>query len=320
MKIKPFLFILIFLPISLIAPAEVSSNSEPSHTNNGAELELPPVGETEEINRLLAVVEDRVITLQEYRNYFDKEKLSRENLNRIIDEKIIEKALDEFITPAEEEEISNMVQMHLQRMKEREDGDQFQEDLQEEGLTEEEFIEQMISQEKEMILLQRLFPEALRGIPDITTIVRGRLLTVENEKTAQKVHSKLSDTPTVENWNRLFQEYSVQNPFLDLKENGDLGWFHWRTHSETIEYPFFELSKYEVSEPFQAGNYYLIAFKTGSRSGVPGITPWPGMVASYEIYTRRLLENYRRKLPDILRENFTVRLPRSVVRKLNDAT
>ncbi len=323
MEKNRFILLLFFLSAFVfLAPI---AGVRPPVTGQEVEEELQPVHpytlpEGEEINRLLAVVEDRAITLQEYRKFFGESELSRDNLRKIIDEKLIEKALDEFIEARESEQITSMVRRQLEAMKQQEGPQQFQQFLQERELSEEEFVEQMVTQEKEMILLQRLFPDALQGIPDITAMIRGRLMHLEDSERAREIQSKLADTPTIDHWNKLYGQHSKPLPALDLGKNGDLGWFHWGSHGPEIEYRFFQLSNYEVSEPFQVGGFHLIAFKTGTRAGFPDARPSPGMGAAYEEYTRRFLENYREKLPEILRDEFAVRFPPSVVQELNDAT
>jgi len=279
------------------------------------EIEAPLTIEGEEINRLLAVVENKAITLQDYRQYFGDTDLTRENLDEIIDQKIIEIAMEKIIPSRLEEQISANIRQHVQRMKQQDGVENFRRFLDQQQLTEEEFIEHLMRQEKSMFLLRRVFPEAARAKPGITSITRGRLMIFESENTAQKVYNNLQDSPTLQTWKKMFENYSLKPSFLE--EYGNLGWFNWGTRTREIEYQFFQLSQFEVSKPFKDDNHYMIAYKTGVRLSPPGQSPSPAIANAYEELTRRYFEeNYQDKLPGRLRQQLTVIHPSSVIREL----
>ncbi|MGM0381124.1 MAG: peptidylprolyl isomerase [bacterium] len=313
MKLQHLIYLILIASSGIIIGIPLEADTLPTEVGK---LEKLPANNTQQVNRLLAVVEDRAITFQDYRQQFGDTELSRPNLEKIINNLLIEKAMDKFIEKQIEERITRMINEQIGAMKTQRGENSFQQFLTRQQLTEEEFKQQLINQEKEMLLLQRMFPEVRRSIPGINSLVKGRLMIFSDSETAQKVYNNLNNKPTTTNWNRLFEKYSDQPSWLE--ENGKMGWFRWGTRAREIEFKFFQLSKFEFSQPFQVKDNSLIAFKTGIRIAPPTSSPTPAMSAAYEEFTRKIFEKYRDRLPEVLREKLTVRLPDSVLEELND--
>lgn len=293
--------------------AETPEMKTPGDTLQPLDSYLPATGE--EINRLLAVVENEAITLRDYRSYFGDTDLTRGKLNKMVDKKLIDIAKKKLVNSRVGDQISSRVRKHIERMKEQEGNRSFNKFLEQRKLSEEEFTSQMINQQKMMILLNRVFPEALQNKPGPTALIKGRLMIFPNQSTAKTVYGKLQQSPTRQTWNHLFEKYSSKPPFLGNK--GALDWFHWGTRSREIEFQFFRLSRFEISKPFEQRGSHLIVYKTGLRISPPGVSPTPAMNNAHEELSRRyLMENYRDQLPEKLRQRFTVNKPTSVIKEI----
>jgi hypothetical protein len=268
------------------------------------------------VNRVLAIVGDSVITLREYQEEFADTTLSKDRLEDLIDQTLINLAAADMGVSVSEQQARQLVDRRLEAMISSGGVEEFKQYLAAQNMTEDEFREQMLQQSQTEILLMRVLSRAFPEFssPDTVTAaarVRARLMIIPEQKQAKKVFEKLQENPSEENWNRLYKKYSRPRWFVG--ENGRLGWFGWGSFHTEIEYRVFKLSLYGLSEPFEWRGDYLIVWKTGVKLPESGKRP---SMEDLEYFEQLRQRYYQGKLLKMLREHYAVDIPDSVRRRL----
>lgn len=275
---------------------------------------------SESIDRILAIVEDRPVTYRQYVQEFGDTKIQRDRLQRLIDQALIRVAGRQAGVLLEKPRLKQIVDSRVQQIRQQQGSEAFKRFLAQRNLSEKEFRRELLKQIRDQRLqsevLVRFFPSVLR--PDTRAaqqLVRGRLMIVSDSSTADRVYQKVSDSPVMATWNRLYEKHGQSIPFLG--SHGELDWFRWGTYRPEIEYPFFEHDLFRMSQPFRVGNRWGIAIPTGFRyETAEGTTE--GTSQAFERYRRRY---FTEQLSNSLRERYTVRIPQSVEKMLkNDAS
>ncbi len=268
-----------------------------------------PVEADEAFNRVYARVGGEVVTKADYRREFGTAEVEPERLKWLIDELLIDVAAEEVGARITAEDVEQMVDQQIGQIKMQAGEEGFQSQLQREGLTEEEFREQMAEelqrQQKLSAVLFSQYPELQpeEGEPASAspTRPRARIMLLESNDTAEKVYTELEKGAE---WEAVFEEKSEKLGFMG--EAGDLGWFDWGQWGRELEFRIFKLPLFGISEPFEFRGYNTIIQKTGSRL----VPPWEEIsIRSRETWRNYRLEYYQEKLLELLREEYAVYVP-----------
>ena len=270
----------------------------------------------ESIDRILAIVEDQAVTYREYVRTYGDTDIDRDRLEELIDKELIRQAGREAGVLLQREQVQQFADSRIQEIYQQEGESSFQRFLEARQMTEEEFRQSLIRRIRDQRLrsqvLIRFFPEVIR--PDTQAaqqLVRGRLMIVDDKKTADDIYQKISQDPVMSTWNRLFEEHARPVPFVG--ENGKVNWFRWGTYRAQIEYPFFKNDLFRLSSPFQIGEDWGLAIPTAFRFQTTDDSTQESLRA-FEQHRRRF---FSERLTDVLREQYTVRIPSSVEQELD---
>lgn len=305
------LAVFVLLSFPTVLPAQdtsveiISVDEDPFKT----EEETGPVP----VNRILAVVGEQVLTMDEYQTRYGDTRLSQRRLRPLVNQMLLEKAASDREVSLSESRVDRLVNRQVDRMSRAPGG--LDRVLRREGLTESEYRGQLRRRLKKQGLESRLLPEFFPGLDNSDTrpasvSVRARLMLVDDVASAWRIYGWLNDQPSERTWNRLFDEYSRRMGLMG--KYGDLGWFQWGHFNSKVEYRIFTLPLYAVSEPFPLQDGYALVYPTGYRF-TPNESPGSTARKAYRRYQRRY---YREQLYDRLREDYPVSYPSSVRRQL----
>lgn len=308
--------------LDLDQPTESPEDEEPDTDQDSVDtgsLEEPPeeVLEGQEepgdayLDRVLAVVQDDVVTLGDYRAAYGNQPLEADRLRRLIEDTLVTAGFRQYGITQQQDQLEQYVNQQIRRQKQN--PRQFNALLDRRGLTEEEYRQQILRDIQRNQLLQRVYledPEAARLGAAVRT--RGRMMFLPDEETAREVYELLEELPELKTWRRLYDQYAQPRPFLD--EEGRLEEFTWGTWDREIEYRFFSLPVLGVSEPFSWRNNHVILFRSGVQIPPVEEVTDEAMMRYYDQYRSRYLGE---RLPDRLAEEFTIHVPESVEKFLD---
>jgi hypothetical protein len=273
-----------------------------------------PSDEPVPVNRVLAIVDDQVITMSDYRAEYGDTVLTYGRLEPLIDRSLIlaESADRKISLP--EGRLDRLVERQVSRMKQAPGG--LERMLRSRGLTEENFREGLRQRIKTRFLesrvLTRMYPQVQDGDTQSALVsVRARLMYVDNLRQAWRLYGWLQAQPTQETWNRLYENYSRKLGLMG--EHGDLGWFQWGQYNRTIEYEVFKSPLYTVSHPFALRDGYAMIYPTGYRLD-PAIDNPSRAIKVFKRYRRRF---YVDRMYERLRREQSVIIPTSVQDRLS---
>lgn len=268
------------------------------------------------INRVLAVVGSRAVTLRDYRNRYGDTRVTRDRLRSLVDRLLVaEAARDRDLLP-DTGQVDRYVQQRMSAMRERA-GSRFEQYLRRNDLSEDEFRRELHDRIRREIVTARLVNELFpsddrRDTRTAGAQVRARLIVVEELSRAWDLYRWLNRDPRRATWNRLFDRHSARLGLMG--EHGDLGWFHWGRFNPAIEYRVYRLPLHGISRPFSLRDRYAIVMPVGLRLEPDHGSLDPDALEAYEGYRRRF---YQEELADRLREKYAVSIPPSVRRQLN---
>ncbi|MFB6226796.1 MAG: peptidylprolyl isomerase [bacterium] len=261
------------------------------------------------VNRVLAVVGDQVLTMNDYTERYGDTKLSLRRLKPLVNRLLLRRAAKSNEVTLKESRLNQMVQQQIDRVSSAPGG--LSRLLRRRGMTKNDYRQQLRKRIEKQVLENRLLRQYFPGLqnPDTrpaSVSVRARLMMVEDVATAWWVYGWLNDSPDEATWNQLFSTYSKR---LSLMGNhGDLGWFRWGYFNREVEYRIYSLPLYAVSQPFKLRNGYALVYPTGYRF-TPNTQPGQKSKRAYRRYRQRF---YRDRLYDKLRQDFEVNYPSSV--------
>lgn len=269
----------------------------------------------ESVNRILAMVGDHVVTMNQYRKRYGDTTLSRERLNPLVNEILLQAAADAKKLSPSEDQVQSVIQRQMDQIKSR-GTQQFERILQVRGITEDEYKDQLREKARMQMLETRVLGHYFPSIRQsdtraAQTYARARLMLIDDVSTAWQVYSWLKGSPTERTWNKLFKRYSDKLSLMG--KHGDLGWFRWGYYGDPIEYRVYSLPLYTVSRPFRFRDYYAIVYPTGYRIARYGESS-SDVFRKYQQFRRR---SYRERLFDRLRSEYTVVYPSEVRKKLD---
>ncbi len=281
-----------------------------------AELEVfdrDPESAVPYLDRILAVVENRVITLRDYRDAYGDSSLERGLLRDLIDETLIDVAVEFYGIADRRSEIEEFVDRQLEQQKSQ--PEEFQQFLREQGTTEEEYRRMMRTEIEQTQLIQRLYPDLNPNGSDTGATVRNsaRMMRFSEEETAREVYEQLGENPSLERWNELYEEHAIDQPFLG--SHGELDWFGWGTYDSQLEYTLYSLPLYGVSEPVSWRGDYVLMYRQSVRLSPGSGEPDQSTRQYFDRYRTRLLQSH---LPILLADEFTVHVPYSIREYLDD--
>lgn len=268
------------------------------------------------INRVLAVVGGRAVTLRDYRDRYGDTRVTRDRLRRLVDRLLVaEAARDRDLLP-DTGQVDRYVQRRLDAIRNR-GADRFEQYLRRNDLSEDEFRRQLHERIRREIVTARLVneffpPDDRRDTRTAGAQVRARMMVVEELSRAWDLYRWLSRDPRTATWNRLFDRYSSRLGLMG--EHGDLGWFHWGRFNSAIEYRVYRLPLHGISRPFPLRDRYAIVMPVGLRLEPDDASLDPDSLEAYRSYRRRF---FQEELADRLRESYAVSIPPSVRRRLN---
>lgn len=285
---------------------------QPARTRS-ADTDLDP----RPINRVLAVVGGRAVTMRDYQERYGESPLTRDRLRNLVDRLLLVRAARDRDLLPDTGQVDRLVQRRMEAMRERA-GSRFRRFLRQRSLSEAEFRRRIRERVQREIVTSRLMREVYpsddrRDTRPAGARVRARLILVESLPRAWDLYRWLSRDPRRSTWNRLFEEYSLK--LGRMGKGGDLGWFHWGEFSSAIEYRLYRLPLNAISQPFALRDRYAIVRPTGVRLDPKGSSLDPDALEAYRRYRRRFL---REELADRLRESYSVTIPPSVRRRLTD--
>lgn len=306
---------IIFLSFALVVPTGtvmandtsvriIGINGEPSET-----AEPQPRDRPIPVNRVLAVVNDRVITMQEYRAEHGDTVLTYGRLEPMIDRLLLLEAAGDTLLQKVEGRVDNLVERQLDRIRRQPGG--LERLLRMRGTTEEQLRDQFRKRIKQQSLESQVLSDYFPQIQNEDTrpayvSVRARLMYVDSLDRAWNVYRWLQDQPSEGTWNRLFDRYSRKISLMG--NHGDLGWIHWGRFSPEIEYRIFRLPLYTVSRPFELRDGYALVYPTGYRLDPTN----PEASDSIKVYRRYRRRYFVDRLYERLREEMNVVIPTSV--------
>ncbi len=304
--------------VSLGAPARPEPPLRPLDAEEPARTRSPDTGlDPRPINRVLAVVGDRAVTMRDYQERYGESSLTRDRLRNLVDRLLlVQAARDRDLLP-DTGQVDRLVQRRMDMMRERA-GSRFRKFLRQRSLSEAEFRRRIRERIQREIVTSRLMREVYpsddrRDTRPAGARVRARLILVESLPRAWDLYRWLNRDPRQSTWNRLFERYSVK--LGRMGEGGDLGWFHWGQFSPAIEYRLYRLPLHAISRPFALRDRYAIVMPTGLRLDPEESSLDPDALEAYRGYRRRFL---REELADRLRESYAVTIPPSVRRRMDD--
>lgn len=265
------------------------------------------------VNRVIAVVDDRVLTMADYRAEHGDTVLTYGRLNPMIDRLLLLEAAERNEIEAPEDRIDKMVEQQLNRLGQQSGG--LERLLGERQLTERQFRNQLRRRLKKQALESRVLVDYYPEIRDQDThpayvSVRARLLYVDDMERAWKIYGWLQDQPTEATWNQLYERYSRKLSLMG--SHGDLGWFNWGQFSRSIEYPVYKLPLYTVSRPFSLRDGYALVYPTAYRLDPTN----PEASRSLKVYRQYEQRYLLEQLYDRLRDELNVNVPASVERRM----
>lgn len=265
------------------------------------------------VNRVIAVVDDRVLTMADYRAEHGDTVLTHGRIDPMIDRLLLLEAAEQAEVQAPEERIDQMVDRQLDRMGQQPGG--LERMLRQRQLTEQQFRNQLRRRIKKQALESRVLVEYYPEVRDQDTrpayvSVRARLLYVDSAERAWRIYGWLQDQPTEATWNRLYEDHSRKLSLMAT--HGDLGWFNWGQYSRSIEYPIYKIPLYTVSRPFPLRDGYALVYPTGYRLD-PTNPEASRSLKVYRQYQRRYLLE---QLYERLRDEMNVIVPTSVERRM----
>lgn len=266
------------------------------------------------VNRVLAVVGEQVLTMDDYKNRYGDTGLTYGRMKPMVNMLLLREAARNREISFSEARLDRMVERQEQRLSSAPGGlDRL---LSQRGLTRSEYRENLRRRIRKQGLERQLLPEYFPGIDNSDTrpasvSVRARLIIVDDVASAWRIYDWLNDVPTEKTWNELYERYSRKLGLMG--KFGDLGWFHWGHFNRQVEYRIFKLPLYAVSKPFQLRDGYALVYPTGYRF-TPDNSTGSTALNAYNRYQRRY---YRERLYQRLREDYSVNYPASVKSQLN---
>jgi hypothetical protein len=261
------------------------------------------------VNRVLAVVNDRVITMQDYQREHGDTVLTYGRLEPMIDRLLLQEAAGDTLLRTVQGRVDDLVGRQIGRLRRQPGG--LERMLQMRGISEQELRNQLRERIKKQSLESRVLRDYFPQIQNEDTrpayvSVRARLMYVDTLDEAWWIYRWLQDQPSETTWNTLFQEYSRKISLMG--ESGDLGWLHWGRFSPEIEYRIFRQPLYTVSRPFELRDGYALVYPIGYRLD-PTNPEASDSLQVYRRYRRRYLLD---QLYDRLRQEMNVVIPASV--------
>lgn len=269
----------------------------------------------EPVNRVLAVVGDRAVTLREYRRQYGDVPVTRRRLDDLVNRHLLREAARDRDLMPDTGLMDRYVNRRMSEVRSRA-GARFEAYLRRESRSETQFRQRVRRSVERQIIISRLveefFPDEGSDTVPAGVKVRARMIVVEDVATAWHLYRWLREDPRTSTWNRLFERYSQR--MSPMGQHGDLGWFQWGHFHPKIEYRVFRLPLHGVSRPFSLKGRYAIVSPTGMRVMPDGATVSPGVLKAYRRYRQRF---YREKLSSRLRDHYTVEIPPSVRRSFD---
>jgi len=306
---------ILLLAIVFVIPEGTVHAADPSVSIIGIDEEPPETAESAPrdrpvpVNRVLAVINDRVITMREYRAEHGDTELTYGRLEPMIDRLLLLEASGDTLLRKVEGRVDNLVERQLDRIRQQPGG--LKRLLRMRGTTEEQLRSQFRQRIKQQSLESQVLTDYFPQVQSEDTrpayvSVRARLMYVDSLDQAWDIYRWLQDQPSETTWNRFFDRYSRKISLMG--DHGDLGWFHWGRFSPGIEYRIFRLPLYTVSRPFELRDGYALVYPTGYR-----LDPTqPGGSDSIQVYQRYRQRYLVDRLYDRLREKMNVVIPTSV--------
>ena len=246
----------------------------------------------EQVDRVVLVINEEVITLTEFMNEAEKNGINMEEagmeykfLEQIIDKTIVEQeAKQAGITVSDEE-----LDFTLKEMKSRFklDETEMEKALEEQNMTEENFREQW----KFQLLTQKLMEAKVKGNVAVTDqeikeyyqqtygdyeegvneIRIAHILILNNGPDALRKATKIADEAKAgEDFPKLAKEYSQDT--MSAQNGGDLGYFKKGDLVESLEFAVKDVQINEIVGPVESpGGYHIIKVldKKDSKIGIP---------------------------------------------------
>jgi len=246
----------------------------------------------EQVDRVVLVINEEVITLTEFMNEAEKNGINMEEagmeykfLEQIIDKTIVEQeAKQAGITVSDEE-----LDFTLKEMKSRFklDETEMEKALEEQNMTEENFREQW----KFQLLTQKLMEAKVKGNVAVTDqeikeyyqqtygdyeegvneIRIAHILILNNGPDALRKATKIADEAKAgEDFPKLAKEYSQDT--MSAQNGGDLGYFKKGDLVESLEFAVKDVQINEIVGPVESpGGYHIIKVldKKDSKTGIP---------------------------------------------------
>ncbi|MFB6355313.1 MAG: hypothetical protein ABEJ65_02215, partial [bacterium] len=241
------------------------------------------------VNRILATVGDRAITLADYKRAFGTRKLTKSNLVTLIERWLIRESSRNFGIILQRDRVRRFVDEKLKKIKKRA-GDRFSRLLKKKGMTLEEYRKTLEVSTRDRLLKDRVlvrhFPRVVR--PDTGAAfkqVKARLMILPDSSTAWKVHRTLRDSPTLSTWEQLYEKHSQKPGFVD--EGGRLDWFFWGHYNKTIEYEIFRHERWQLSDPFKVRGSWAIVLPAGNRLSPSPPPNFRQTLRTYKSYLRK---------------------------------
>jgi parvulin-like peptidyl-prolyl isomerase len=267
------------------------------------------------VNRVLAVVDEQVITMADYQSKYGDTVLTYGRLQPLIDQLLLLAAAKDRKRSIPDDRLDKLVEQQIARINRRPGG--LKTVLRRRGLTKRQFRSQLRRRLKTQFLESRVLAKEFPEIRNQDTqpayvSVRARLMVVDDMAKAWRIYRWLQTQPSQTTWNQLYEKYAEKMSILG--NDGDLGWFTWGQYNQKIEYRVFKLPLYAVSRPFKLRDGYALVYPTGYR--LEPTVPEPSRAFKvYQGYRRRFL---REKLYERLRQRKSVVIPSSIRDRLND--
>jgi parvulin-like peptidyl-prolyl isomerase len=305
--------IIVLLGVSSIASAQDTSVQIIDIDEDAFQKDTVP--RSVPVNRVLAVVDEQVITMADYQAKYGDTVLTYGRLKPMIDQLLLLATANDREISIPGNRLDQLVEKQITRINRRPGG--LQTILRRRGLTKEQFRTQLRRRIRTQFLESRVLADEFPEIRNQDTqpayvSVRARLMMVDDLSEAWRIYRWLQTQPAQTTWNQLYDKYARKMSLLG--ENGDLGWFTWGQFNQKIEYRVFKLPLYAVSQPFQLRDGYALVYPIGYR--LEPTVPEPSQAFKvYQGYRRRFL---REKLYERLRRRISVVIPTSVRDRLND--
>lgn len=275
----------------------------------------------EQVDRVVLVINEEVITLTEFMNEAEKNGINMEEagmeykfLEQIIDKTIVEQeAKQAGITVSDEE-----LDFTLKEMKSRFklDETEMEKALEEQNMTEENFREQW----KFQLLTQKLMEAKVKGNVAVTDqeikeyyqqtygdyeegvneIRIAHILILNNGPDALRKATKIADEAKAgEDFPKLAKEYSQDT--MSAQNGGDLGYFKKGDLVESLEFAVKDVQINEIVGPVESpGGYHIIKVldKKDSKIGIPQSYSNEIRNTIYSQKAEEMLKNYLKNIKE----------------------